>query len=309
MAVSWSDEVDEILAGDLTAGVAYLTPAKGVVIVPMAPLALRDRDAGTITLTTSLALWRKLDRIRRNSGVAVAYHAREHGLSDRPGFVLVQGRATFSTKPDRAWLESITPQWDRFLGRRHGGPLGRLLDVYYWQRVGIEIEVERVVAYPDDAASEEPEVFGAARADSPGSQSAPKGGTGPRVKTGALAAGAGRLPHTLLGWCGADDLPEVVPVSAADAEADGVSLRVPPGSVPAGERRAGLTSHAFWPQMRGQHQRIYTGWLRGDGTDQVAYAPHTKAGYRLPPSSALYTIACISLATRMRGARKAGLAD
>ena len=46
--VSWSDDIDEILASDLAAGFAYLTPAKGVVITPMAPLALRDREAGTV---------------------------------------------------------------------------------------------------------------------------------------------------------------------------------------------------------------------------------------------------------------------
>lgn len=148
MTVTWSDEVDEILAGDLAAGLAYLTPAKGVVITPMAPLGLRDRDAGTVTLSTSLGLWRKLDRIRRYSGVAVAYHARDHGLTRRPGFVVVQGRASFSSAPDREWLESITPQWERFLGPRQGGLAGRMLDVYYWQRVAISIQVERVVAIP-----------------------------------------------------------------------------------------------------------------------------------------------------------------
>ncbi len=66
--------------------------------------------------------------------------------------MLVQGRASFSPTPDRAWLESITPDWDRFLVPRSGGALGRVLDVYYWQRVAIDIEVVRVVAYPDGAA-------------------------------------------------------------------------------------------------------------------------------------------------------------
>ena len=78
--VTWTDDVDEILVSDLAAGFAYLTPASGVVISPMAPLALRDREAGTVTVTTSQAMWKKLDRIRRNSGVAIAYHAREYGL-------------------------------------------------------------------------------------------------------------------------------------------------------------------------------------------------------------------------------------
>src|SRR5687767_15954769 len=90
VGIGWTDEIDEVLAGDLAAGFAYLTPAKGVVITPMAPLGIRDREAGTLTFSTSLGLWKKLDRIRRNSGVAIAYHAREHGLTDRPEFVLVQ---------------------------------------------------------------------------------------------------------------------------------------------------------------------------------------------------------------------------
>ena len=308
MGVTWSDEVDEILAGDLAAGFAYLTPAKGVVITPMAPLGLRDRETGTVTLSTSLGLWKKLDRIRRNSGVAVAYHAREHGLTNRPGFVLVQGRASFSTTPDRAWLESITPEWDRFLGPRSSGPVGRLLDVYYWQRVAITITVERIVAYPDDAANEEPEIFGSAPGPPAAPQAAPRGGTEPRVDPGRVAAYAKRLPHTLLGWCGSDELPEVVPVSVAEAGSGGVSLLVPPGSVPPGGRRAGLTSHWFRPRMIGQEQRIHTGWVSSEGAGAALYSPHTKAGYRLPPSKALYALGCATLATRMRAARNAGLA-
>jgi hypothetical protein len=95
--VSWTDDVDEILASDLAVGFAYLMTAKGVVISPMAPLGLRDRQAGTVTVTTSQAMWKRLDRLRHNSGVAIAYHTREHGLTDRSGFVLVQGRASFQT--------------------------------------------------------------------------------------------------------------------------------------------------------------------------------------------------------------------
>jgi hypothetical protein len=307
VGVSWSDEVDEILTGDLAAGFAYLTPAKGVVIVPMAPLGLRDREAGTVTLTTSLGLWKKLDRVRRNPGVAVAYHAREHGFSDRPGFVLLQGHASFSPAPDRAWLESITPDWDRFLVPRSSGALGRVLDVYYWQRVAIEIRVVRVVAYPDGAAHQDPDVFGAERPPPPASHEEPSGGTEPRVSVEAVAAHAERLPQTLLGWCGSDDLPDAVPVSAAHPAADGLRLDVPSGSVPLGGRRAGLTSHEFWPRMVGQEQRIHTGWLSADDEGSVRYSPHTKSGYRLPRSKLLYNLGCASIARGMRGARRAGL--
>src|SRR2546427_5657893 len=36
-----------------------------------------------------------------------------------------------------------TPNWDRFLVPKSSGALGRVLDVYYWQRVAIDIQVVR----------------------------------------------------------------------------------------------------------------------------------------------------------------------
>ena len=306
--VTWSDEIDEILASDLAAGFAYLTPAKGVVITPMAPLGIRDREAGTVTLSTSQGLWKKLDRVRRNPGVAVAYHAREHGLTKRPGFVVVQGRASFPTRPDREWLESITPDWERFLGPRATGLAGRMLEVYYWERVPITIKVERIVAYPDTAATGQPRLIGAPPAEPAPPQKPPAKGTAPRVNAGKVAAHAHRLPHTLLGWCGSDGMPEVAPVTAVEGAEAGLRLSVPPGIVPAGGRRAGLTSHWFRPQMVGQEQRVHTGWLESDGLGRAEYAPHTKAGYRLPASRLAFTLASGTIAFRMRKARAAGVA-
>lgn len=308
VVVTWTDEVDEILASDLAAGFAYLTPARGVVITPMAPLALRDREAGTVTLTTSQGMWRKLDRIRGNPGVAIAYHAREHGLTDKPGFVLVQGRASFPTTPDREWLESITPQWERFLGPRSTGVAGRILEVYYWQRVPITIQVERIVAYPDGKAGGEPQVWGKPRADPAAPQKAPRGGTAPRIDATKVAAHAQRLPHTLLGWCGSEDLPEVVPAAVVESSDSPLELVVPVGSVPSGGRRAGLTSHQFQPRMIGQEQRVHTGWLESDGSGRVQYSPHTKAGYRLPRSKLIFILGSGSIAFRMKRAHEAGVA-
>ncbi len=306
--VTWTDDVDEILASDLAAGFAYLTPARGVVISPMAPLALRDRDAGTITLTSSQAMWKKLDRIRRNPGVAIAYHARDFGLTNRSGFVLVQGRASFPTTADREWLESITPEWERFLGPRVSGLPGHMLEVYYWDRVPITVQVERILAFPDNAATSEPQVLGKPYAEPALTQKPPRGGTAPRVDTTKVATHAARLPHTLLGWCGSDDMPEVAPATTIEAGDFGVELRVPAGSVPPGGRRAGLTSHQFQPRMIGQEQRVYTGWLESDGSDRVKYMPHTKAGYRLPRSKVAFILASGSIAFRMKKAREVGVA-
>ena len=267
VSVTWPDDVDEILAGDLAAGFAYLTPAKGVVITPMAPLGIRDRDAGTVTLSTSLGLWKKLDRIRRNPGVAVAYHAREHGLTERPGFVLVQGRASFDPEPDREWLESITPEWDRFLGPRLGGIRGRLLNVYYWERVAITIDVERVVSWPETRGrGHARRSMGKRGRQDRSHRKPPKGGTGAARGHGE-GSRARRAPpphaprlvrHRRHARGRARDRR-----TASDA---GVELEVPAGTVPEGGRRAGLTSHWFQPRMVGQEQRIHTGWVEAERT-------------------------------------------
>src|SRR6185503_17981435 len=95
--ISWSDEVDSILDGDLTAGLAYVTPAGGAVVTAVAPIGLHDRETGTVGFTTSLGFGKKLDRIRRNPKVALAYHAREHGFAKSDLYVLVQGVARPTT--------------------------------------------------------------------------------------------------------------------------------------------------------------------------------------------------------------------
>jgi hypothetical protein len=307
MGVQWSDEVDEILGNDLAACFAYATPAKGVVITPMAPLGIRDRERGTVTLSTSLGLPKKLIRVRDDPHVAVAYHARDHTPLERPQYVLVQGRASFG-KPDREWLDSIAPRWEKFLGPRHTGLLGRWLRVYYYERVAITIEVERVLSWAMADCAGEPELFGRPRPPAPpDSQSPPKKGTAARQSTSRLQGQAEKLPHTLLGWIGGDGLPEVVPISVTGAD-DAAAELASAAPVPPGGRRAGLTAHTFKPRMVGQEQRVYTGWL--DHVDgRIRYSPHTKAGYALPASKALF-VAGSAVATRrgLRAARAAGLA-
>ena len=308
MGIGWSAEIDEVIAGDLAAGVAYLTPAEGVVITPMAPLGIRDADAGTVTVTTSLGLWKKLERIRANPSIAVAFHSRDHADSNRPEFVLVQGSASFSTTPDRAWLESIRPQWEHFLGPIKGGLAGRWLEVYYWQRVAITIDVRRIIVWPTRDCAGEPVVLGEALPGPPPPQSPPRNGTGPRTDADRLAAEVRSLPHALVGWAGADGLPMVTAVAAGGSSAAGAELVVPAAVRPEGGRRAGLTAHRFEPRMIGQEQRLYTGWLDVEG-DRAVYAPHTRAGYRLPASKVAFTLGSGIVTRRgIRKARERGLA-
>src|SRR5437588_11167292 len=101
----------------MTAALAYVTPAGGAVVTAVAPIGLRDRAARTVGFTTSLGFGRKLDRIKQNPRVALAYHAREHGFATGARFVLVQGTATYDSHPDPSVLaERIRPASVRFLG-------------------------------------------------------------------------------------------------------------------------------------------------------------------------------------------------
>ncbi len=214
---AWPDDVDEILTGDAAAGFTYLTPARGAVTVPMAPLGIRDREAGTVTVTSSLGLWKKLARVRANPSVAICYHAREHGFAKRPELVLVQGHARIQREPDRAWLESIGGHWERFLGPVRGGIAGRWLRVYYWERVAITVEVRRILVWAGLGGSGEPTMLGAPQPAPPPAQDPPRNGAGPRVDAQRLLREIRRLPHTLLAWAGGDGMPMVVPVTAAAA--------------------------------------------------------------------------------------------
>jgi len=306
--VAWPEEVDEILAGDACAAFTYLTPAKGAVVTPMAPLGIRDREAGTVTVSTSQGLWKKLERVRANPSVAIAYHAREHGFTDRAEFVLVQGEGTFPIEPPREWLEALGPAWEKFLGnRKESGPAARWLEVYYWQRVPITVDVKRVLVWPDLTCTGDPVVHGEPLPEPAPPQKLPKNGTGPRVdatKAGDLVAS---LPHSLLAWAGADGLPMTVSAGVNGSSEAGIGIDLP-AIVPAGGRRAGLTGHKFGAQMIGQEQRIHTGWLEA-GEGSGTYAPHTKAGVKLPPSRAFFTFAA-GVGTRMGigKARERGLA-
>src|SRR5258708_29799577 len=127
MTVIWSDDIDAVIGGDLTCGLAYATPAGGAVVSVVAPLGIRDSKAGTVGFTTSLGFGRKLERIKRDPRVSLVYHAREHGLANPtdPRYVVVQGTASFSAKPGDYFFDWIDDQSEPYVGAL---PRGRLWD-------------------------------------------------------------------------------------------------------------------------------------------------------------------------------------
>jgi hypothetical protein len=298
VACAWGDAEDAILGGDLTAALAYVTPARGVVVAPVAPIGLRDLAAGTVGFTTSIGFGRKLERIDRNPRVALAYHAREHGFASEPRFVLVQGVASYDRAPSAEVLSQVVrPASTRFLGAPKTGRFwDRWLKAYYADRVLVTVQVERVVSWPTLEAAGRPTVFGPPLpAHAPACQREPTGGVAPRVDVARAAKRIGRLPHVLAGYVGADGLPVIAPTSMSDVEPGGISLS---GELPAGGRRAGLLAHRYEPRLIGLELRQYTGWL-ADGR----FAPFTEKGFRAPANKTLLLL--VNGAMARRGARAA----
>jgi hypothetical protein len=294
----WSDLDDEIIGGDLTAALAYATPAGGAVVTAVAPIGLRDRPAGTVGFTTSLGFGRKLDRMKENPRVALAYHAREHGFASGSRFVLVQGTASYDAEPDRETLEKrVGPASARFMGEpRRGLFWDRWLSAYYGDRVLVTVHVERVLSWHDLACAGEPTVIGAPRPHGdPASQAAPENGLGPRIDVTRAARRLSDLPHALLGYLNSDGFPMVAPVTVDAASAEGIALG---GPLPGGGRRAGLLAHRYEAQLIGLEARQHTGWLQ-DGI----YAPHTETGFRAPANKTILLLANGYMARR--GLRKA----
>jgi hypothetical protein len=290
--VRWSDEADEAICGDITAAAAYLTPAGGVVVTAVAPgFGNRQRDAGLVGFTTSLGFGRKLDRIIRDPRVALAYHAREHGFSASPAFVLAQGRASVDIRPSRERLEALVPRAEQFYGEGKRGTLwDRFLYEYYYERVVVDITLERVVTWPNLSASGDPQVSGAAWPGPARPQQPPKKGTGPRVDVDRAAGRIGGLPHRVLAYSGGDGFPVVVPVAVAGHDPAGLRLVTVPGLLPPGGRRAGLLAHAYRPQLIGLNTRVFTGWLEVRADGGAIYAPHTSKGFIAPPRKNLLLV-------------------
>jgi hypothetical protein len=300
LAGPWSERVEEILDGDHAVALAYVTPAEGVVLAPVSNFGLNNRAEGVVTVNSSVGAWKKLERMRRNPHVAIAFHTRAHATHDRPEYVLVQGRASLQS-PVADYPTSVLEHWERIEPWRDLGPLWRRWLRVYALRVEVRIEVERIVVWPDLACRGALHVEGAPLpVEDPASQDPPGNGTAPRVNHARVARRAARLPNALLGWAGADGFPVVVPVAVGASTEQGIVLDAPASMTPPGGRRAGLTAHWFSHGVVGQRQMICTGWMdSGPKAGVMTYSPHTLSAYRMPSSRFVYRLV-VGLFTRLR---------
>jgi hypothetical protein len=300
---TWPAEVDEVLKSDQLVGFGYVTPLQGVVLQP-----LTNMGDPAEPVSSSVAMFKKLQRIEQNPHVTAAYHTRKHGFSDRPEYVLVQGRGSLTPVEDRDWIDRHREDWERFAGPLPNNRLSEWLRREYHWRVGVQVEIERVVVWPDLGCRGQATVYGAPLpTEPPAAQKPPAKGTGPRVRQKRSARRAARLPHVLLGWVGADGYPVVAPVEVNGADERGILLQAPNDLLPDGGRRAGFLAHDFARYAAGQDLLKHTGWLEPTGGGAAVYAPHTRAGYRMPSSDLLFhTTSGVVTKWRTREARREG---
>jgi hypothetical protein len=280
-AIEWPDDVDEILCGDLVVGVGTLTAKGGVALASVATLGIRDREAGTVGFTTSMGFGRKLERIARDPRLAIAYHTRQHGGSQRPGYVLVQGRATVRMVARREVMDRAAA----CLGQVADGRFWDWwLKTYYDDRVLVSVQVERILWWPDNESTAV--VLGRPL---PAVEAASQVADGdPWQPRAALrwADRASRRGHLLLGTVEADGMPLILPVDIVQRIGGCLGLRPTRGAIPSGSRRAGLLGHDFHPRLIGLWTSTGTGWLEardGNGT----WSPHTSHFFYAPPVKSL----------------------
>jgi len=297
----WDDAIEDVLAGDLTAGLAYRTPAGGVVVQAVAPIGLHDREQRTVGFTTSLGFSKKLERIAKDPRVSLAFHARRHGFSRSSLYVLAQGTARVISNPSLGQRAQVTTLAGQYLGKQKTGLFwDRWLREYYVSRVPVVIDIERLVVWPDLRCAGEPRVIGKPLPDgAPPPQAPPKNGTHPRLDVVVAERRLRATDHVLLGYGGADGFPVVLPVEPGARTVDGLELRCA-APLPPGGRRAGLLGHSYRPQLIGLETRQHTGWLDG-----ITYAPHTEVGYRAPANKTLLLLVNGHMARKgvRRGAR------
>ena len=292
MAITWPDRADEAIAGDLTAALAYVTPAGGAVVTAVAPIGLRDRDAGHGHRSRPRSASARSSSGSRATRACRSPTTRASTASpSRPTSCWCRATRRPSTEPSREYLENtLRPAGGALHGPAEGGqallgPVAARVLPGPRARGGRRRARERRGATCDCAGAG----GGARCARAPASrppQAEPKNGTGPRVDAERAARRLRGLDHVLLAYVGGGRLP---------GDRAGHDRRRRPGRHPAlVARRAAArrpprraaSGHSYRAKLIGLAARQHTGWLTVD-EEGALYAPHTESGFRAPPNKTL----------------------
>lgn len=266
----WTAEVRDIVGGDLVATLATWTPGGGVSLVPVCPFGVHDPDAGTVGMTSPLALTRKFARVRRHPHIALAFFTRDHGHGTAPGFLLLQGDAVVADRVESERTAAFLAQHDRFLHPAGTGRVTRWLNrEYLEQRVEVVVHAERLTRWTTGDVV------------APGTPPQQPPSTPASVSRRTWRSRLGKARHVMLGYLGDDGYPVVLPVSAMGV---GDVIHVSGAVLPPGARRATLFGMWFEQRLEGQGAIEVAGWLEVGNGGAAVLTPRRAAGFDLPRS-------------------------
>jgi hypothetical protein len=284
------------------------TPAGGVLLHPVAPVGLRDRDAGTVSFTSSLGYWKKLERMERDPRIGLLFSDRSHGHTTDPLIVLLQGDVEIESQPDQDFLDELFGHhMPRFFGPTVRGPIwDRLTREYHRVRVRVTISLKRLTGWEPESGGII-EVAGESRPyGEPPEPAPPRAGVAPQVSVAKAARRASELRTACLGYIGRDGYPVLTPVEV-DGHSDAGLALASVRPLPDGGRRAGLLSQSYGPGLKGASIQHHTGWLRASG-GRVSFAPHTSRGFTAPFGVRTATLGgSMQAKAGLRRARRQGL--
>ena len=290
--VSWSDQDDAILGGDLTAALAYVHPRGGAVVTAVAPIGLRDRERGHRHASRPRSA-----SARSSSGSAEPARrarlprARARLRRPEPASCSCRARRATTPHPIVACSNDVVRAG---LGALHGAAAARSLlgplaeRVLRRPRAGHGARSSGSSAGRTPRCAGKPEVSGAPLPErDPPAQAPPKNGTGPRVDVERAAKRLRVAAPRAARFPGADGFPLVRPVEVGEASERGHrpagrggcrrrAARRPP--------RAPLQRQARRPADPPAHRLA-----RVD--DGAIYAPHTEGGFRAPANKTLLLLA------------------
>jgi len=256
---------------------------------PVAPF-YRPGDPA-IRVTTGLGYPKKANDARRNPKVALLFSDPTGSDLAQPPMVLVQGRAVV----DDADLEANRERYSRDTdakptGSRESapaGPLGRRFD-WYFTRIYLHVEPERVYIWRAGDPAVEPEVIAAGDAEEAISEPTPQDPS-PSVWTGRIGDLGRRYETAVLSTVGRDGFPFAVRVPIGlDKRGRTIRIDSEPAGVELVPGPACVTAHDHHPTLRWMRNfQVRGDLLRQPGGTCIVVPHRVVDGFELPPQGAL----------------------
>jgi hypothetical protein len=257
---------------------------------------------GSLAVTTAIGMPRKAEQARADPRVALLFSDATGSGIDRPSMVLVQGtalvddddldvnrrryRADTAAKPT---APREAPRGDRF--------------DWYFTRIYIHIEPERVCVWRDGDCGRAPEVYGELPDARPAVPPLYGGNARPHRRIGEIGS---RYEAAVLSLVGSDGYPLAVRVPmTADRRGRSVALDVEPAGVELRPGPACVTAHDHDPELRWMRNFQVRGDLVRDSLGWMVVPHRLGAGFELPPSgSVVRAVANIPKIRRFRKTAK-----